>query len=175
MDNNTFLKASVDEKIDELIRRCRKNMNDKGLHKCFYAFDSTGKMRVIEIKEDSLFTNERAAILKPIVQEKIYSLEQDLGIMIEKVMYIREGYYNKAADLDNSHLEVMFHKDNANEALVITIETKFTFDARIYDLIKSDMDGKKYVVMSEKPIASTNTNKMDPDKNLRSYFKNIIS
>lgn len=175
MNNDTFLKATVDEKIEELIRRCRESMNKNGLERCFYAFDTNGNMRVIEIKEPSLFKAGRERILKPIVKEKIQVLERDAKIKIDKLMYIREGLFNKNVDTEELHLELDFNAGDDNEALIITIESKFEFNAIIYDLIRGEDQGQKYCVMSKDPIAKIETNKMDPDVDLGSYFKNIMS
>jgi hypothetical protein len=175
MENKTFLKATYQQKLNELIIRMRESIR-KGVQipPYFFLFDRNNKLHVIDIKESVLMKPGREKIVKEILNNKIDMLSQR-GVYINKVLYIREGKFNHRykEDLDID-LRDDIHRIHGNDSLIITIEDAFDFDLQIYDIIRVEDEGVLYTVISNDPIVDLKTSKLDIEVNINSHYKNLL-
>jgi hypothetical protein len=176
MTNESFLKASYHQKVNELILRT-KELIQRGetLKPYFFLFDKSNKLHVIDIKEELLLKPGREAILRSIVQEKIEYIAKK-GVEINKILHIRESKFNAREDVDfyNMDLDSPVHKMHGEPALMVSVEDPYEYELKIYDIIRIEDEGRTFSVISKEPIVDVETSKLDPDHNIRTLFKNII-
>jgi hypothetical protein len=175
MENKTFLKASYQQKVNELIIRTRESIQ-KGVQMppYFFLFDRKNKLHVIDIKEKVLMKPGREKIVKEILNNKIEALSER-GVDINKILYIREGKFNhdykESSEID---LRDSTHSIHGNDALIITSEDAFDFDLQVYDIIRIEDEGQTFTVISKDPIVDLKTSKLDIDANINSHYKNLL-
>jgi hypothetical protein len=173
MNNADFLKLNNSEdKIKEIISRVKETLsNGENITSAFYFFDTSGKLYVIDIKETFLLKDENKAILRALIKQKV----KDIGVSVDQILFLREGYYSKHHPNKNEmNLETDFNASNSNESLIVSVEDSFDYKLKIYDLIKINDEGETFVVMSQDPIDEVDVCKVDPDTNLRTTFINLI-
>lgn len=176
MNNEIFSKLSTESKIGEIIKRVKKKLMKEGnITSTFYLFDNNARMHPLEIEEPFLLEDDKSDILCGVVKEAIKDLKTDNDLEVEKVLYLREGYYNKNHPKKNDmNLDTDFDKTNSNEALIVTIEDTFNFELKVFDCINIFDDGKKFTVISENPIDEIEFCKIDPEHNVHTDFINLI-
>jgi hypothetical protein len=173
--NKDFSSLDAEGKMNELISRVKTSLQSgTAVAPVFYLFDKKDSLYVLEIKEKFLLKKERPGILTKLVKTKVESLKKR-NVYIEKVLFLREGYYNKDhQDKNNLNLEKDFTSENSNEALIATIEDDFTINLKVFDLIKIVDEGQTFSVMSKEPIEDLAFCKIDPEQNIQMNHINII-
>lgn len=175
MDKTAFSTGTVDEKIEAIIADVKNDIiAGQKLTPVFYLFDKREKLHVIEIKEEALLKKDRNSVLSQLIREKISDMNSE-KLEIDRVLFLREGYYNKHHDdKNNMNLDSDFDRSNSNEALVVTFEDMFNFKVMAYDVIKIRDKGKSFSVLSSKPIDTIDFCKIDPECNVNTNFINLI-
>lgn len=176
MDEQPLFKTlSIQGKMDDILANVKDTLiKGMSIIPMFYFFDQNDTLHVLKITEKFLLKPGKEGILRNLVKEKIADLKSQ-DIIIDQVLFLREGFYSKShPNKMEMNLEKDFNASNGNEALIVSREDMFDFKLQIFDLIDFTDAGKRFVVMSEKPIEELEFCKIDPQNNLKTNFINLL-